>query len=88
MCGFSDQPKPLMAHQKMAHYISKTSGKEMVMNRDEEQFDTTTGDGDDKKIVTWVRKDIWEVQKAKEAAAKEALKVKAPAPTPAPTPAQ
>ena len=67
-CGYVEVPEPNKAHTIMNHYFTEDGKKNGFMNRTEEKFEVTVGEGKDAVVIKWVRKDVYDKQL--EAAAK------------------
>lgn len=64
-CGYNEVPEIKTHHAVMNHYVTSDGKRQAVMNRDEKEFDATTGEGKDAVTTKWIRKDIYEAaQKA------------------------
>jgi len=58
-CGYTDKPNPKHHHAVMNEYVNSETKASAIFNHDEEKFETTSGEGDTKKTVTWIRKDVF-----------------------------
>ena len=57
MCGYADKVESKPLSPIASHYVNKDTKKEVVMHRVDEQFTTEVGEGKDKVVNTWIRKD-------------------------------
>ena len=59
-CGYREIPKVSSRNNIMNHYFTSNGLRNTFMNRDDEKFDVTVGEGEKKITTTWIRKDVYD----------------------------